>query len=1233
MAMLCAAWCQAAAAGTSHTNPANGHAYYLSDCAVTLPAARALADAKGGHLVAIENAVEQVWLAANFAANGDCWIGLSDAASEGLWQWPDGGATIYFQWAAGQPLNTPADDGVVIQTSGGGGWRVASALELRRAIIEIDHPAVTLDWPVGGITGIEWAACRFFDHGAGTIVNTFGCVPWADDGATALRLDDVRGFAAIDAGGAGVFAAAAGVVVAAVDEYIDRRTDCDHADPPRGNHVDLDHGNGLITRYDHLAAESLLVQAGDAVMAGQQLARIGSSGCSTGPRLAFEARVAGAAVDPFLGECHLSPAVAWRRQPELLTGRIGADTFLSDSCATGGAASPRYYFDPSMTQIGLHAAVRQVRTIGTQVLIEWRQNGVLYATKESPPFAAAACESVIDVCTNRPPTPGPGEVRLLVDGEVSLRLPYVSLGAGESPPADAAPTPALIQFQPAPRAGAPAWIAVVQPSIDPDGALVRYRYKWFVNNVAMREFTTAARTDALAANHMTTDAAVRCEVTPFDGVMIGATTTHSAIVLSNPPVDLDGDGIGDDCDNCPQTGNAPQPDADQDGVGDACDGCPADRFKTEPGNCGCGTPDSPGCTEPCADGDDDGDSVCNAADLCPGANDLLNSDGDALPDCLDGCPNDATKTNAGICGCGVADIDTDGDGAADCLDGCPMDSQKTAPGVCGCGTADADGDGDGTPDCVDGCAMDPLKTAPGVCGCGVAETDSDADGSPNCLDGCPNDPSKTQPGVCGCGRPEQPVCEPCASGDDDGDGVCNDADVCPGQNDSLDGDGDATPDCLDGCPADPAKIAPGVCGCGTSDADADTDGAADCIDGCPLDPHKTAPGICGCGTADADTDGDGTANCVDGCPSDPGKQSPGACGCGVADSDGDGDTAPDCIDGCPADPGKIAPGLCGCGVSDADSDGDLLVDCMDGCPLDPVKTAPGLCGCGQAELPDCGSCVEGDADGDGVCNAVDLCPGKPDGLNSDGDAQPDCLEGCPFDGAKLQPGACGCGAPDADGDGDGAADCIDLCPADSAKTAPGACGCGIIDTPTCGAGCPDGDADGDGVCNAADRCPGQSDRIDFDGDATPDCADGCPLDAGKSAPGACGCGAAEVDADRDAVPDCTDACPFDARKILPGACGCGSLDDDADGDSVADCIDNCPGLANAAQSDDDGDGIGDGCEAVAPPPAASPGIIVRDVTNVRPTAGLCGVGACGAGASMPLLLSGWLVLARRRARP
>lgn len=69
-----------------------------------------------------------------------------------------------------------------------------------------------------------------------------------------------------------------------------------------GKLVEIDHGNGLTSRYAH--ASSILVKLGDVVAKGDMIARVGSTGRSTGPHLHFEVRMAGHPLDPrlFLGE-------------------------------------------------------------------------------------------------------------------------------------------------------------------------------------------------------------------------------------------------------------------------------------------------------------------------------------------------------------------------------------------------------------------------------------------------------------------------------------------------------------------------------------------------------------------------------------------------------------------------------------------------------------------------------------------------------------------------------------------------------------------------------------------------------------------------------------------------------------------------------------------------------------------------------------------------------------------
>ena len=84
--------------------------------------------------------------------------------------------------------------------------------------------------------------------------------------------------------GTPVAAAAGGVVVTA--EYHHQF----------GNMLEIDHGNGIVTRYAH--ASRLLMRVGDIVRRGQHVADVGSTGRSTGAHLHFEVLVMGVQQDP-----------------------------------------------------------------------------------------------------------------------------------------------------------------------------------------------------------------------------------------------------------------------------------------------------------------------------------------------------------------------------------------------------------------------------------------------------------------------------------------------------------------------------------------------------------------------------------------------------------------------------------------------------------------------------------------------------------------------------------------------------------------------------------------------------------------------------------------------------------------------------------------------------------------------------------------------------------------------
>ena len=258
-----------------------------------------------------------------------------------------------------------------------------------------------------------------------------------------------------------------------------------------------------------------------------------------------------------------------------------------------------------------------------------------------------------------------------------------------------------------------------------------------------------------------------------------------------------------------------------------------------------------------------------------------------------------------------------------------------------------------------------------------------------------------------------------------------------------DSDGDNVIDDCDGCPDDPDKIEPGVCGCGVSDEDSDGDTVPDCIDQCPGEDDLL------------DSDDDGVPDCQDGCPDDPNKTEPGVCGCGIPDDDSDGDGVEDCIDACPGEDDNIdcnnndTPDACDISKGDSDdcnsngipdecetdSDGDGVIDACDPCP---------------ADNPD-------DTDGDGVCDSDDICAGGDDNQDEDEDGVPDFCDPCRIDN------------PD-DTDGDGVCDSDDICPGGDDAV----------------------DADKDGVPDFCDPCP-QDNPDDTDEDGVCDSVDNCEL--------------------------------------------------------------------------------------------------------------------------------------------
>ncbi len=209
-----------------------------------------------------------------------------------------------------------------------------------------------------------------------------------------------------------------------------------------------------------------------------------------------------------------------------------------------------------------------------------------------------------------------------------------------------------------------------------------------------------------------------------------------------------------------------------------------------------------------------------------------------------------------------------------------------------------------------------------------------------------------------------------------------------------------------------------------------------------------------------------------------------------------------------------------------------------------------------------------DADGDGVPDKVDECPGTPLGarvdgrgcpLDADGDGVFDGLDQCPDTPQGAFVDANGCPS---DTDADGVFDGVDVCP----NTPAGA----VVDTN----GCPL-DSDEDGVFDGIDQCPNTPRGAtvdpngcpsDSDGDGVFDGIDQCPNTPPGSTVDERGC---PVDDDGDGVLNAQDDCPGTPPGSEVDARGC-TIERDTDGDSVPDSRDRCPNTAAGEDVDEVG---------------------------------------------------------------
>src|SRR5436190_11525349 len=86
--------------GGPTVNPANGHSYYLLSSG-SWTDAEAFSQTLGGHLATVNNASENAWVFGTMMTSDHAWIGLTYSPGNATWNWANGEASPYLNWAPG----------------------------------------------------------------------------------------------------------------------------------------------------------------------------------------------------------------------------------------------------------------------------------------------------------------------------------------------------------------------------------------------------------------------------------------------------------------------------------------------------------------------------------------------------------------------------------------------------------------------------------------------------------------------------------------------------------------------------------------------------------------------------------------------------------------------------------------------------------------------------------------------------------------------------------------------------------------------------------------------------------------------------------------------------------------------------------------------------------------------------------------------------------------------------
>ena len=274
----------------------------------------------------------------------------------------------------------------------------------------------------------------------------------------------------------------------------------------------------------------------------------------------------------------------------------------------------------------------------------------------------------------------------------------------------------------------------------------------------------------------------------LDGDGVNSATDNCPLIYNPAQADADVDGIGDLCDNCVNVANPGQQDADADGVGDACefddvdgdgvannvDDCPDVYNADQAGTCSYTSGGTRGSCQGNLDCTTGTNGTCDRSRghgfVCSSPTADLDADGR-----VDGADNCVLTPNFSGLPSGERQRDSDGDGLGDACDGdCPG---LTVVHICSNAPATSCASSTDCP--AGGTCQTAVRHTPSSTACSPVDDDADADGVPDSVDDCPGIANPAIiPGTFrqldsdrdGLGD----ACDPAGSEDDDFDGIPDD---------------------------------------------------------------------------------------------------------------------------------------------------------------------------------------------------------------------------------------------------------------------------------------------------------------------------------------------------------------------------------------------------------------------------------------------------------------------------